>query len=102
MPEQNNLVSIVRKYLKENKIAAVHLKGCECLTCTYDYPHKEQMIELEHFTAPMATRQLKFKQESELLALILMELRAMRQQEKDYWETCKLAKNKEATHSKEN
>jgi hypothetical protein len=42
---------------------------------------------------------LHFKSERELLALILIELRAMRQQEKDYWETWKVAK--QAKHSKE-
>lgn len=39
---------------------------------------------------------LQVKTEHELLILILQELRAMRQQEKDYWETWKRAKAKES------
>ena len=45
MSEQEKLV---KNYLKRGKIVAVHLEGCLCVVCTYDYPNKEHIIELQH------------------------------------------------------
>ena len=31
-------------------VGAIHLVGCRCVACSYDYPNKERIIELTHFT----------------------------------------------------
>ena len=91
----------VRNYLEKNKIGAVHLVECECITCTYNYPDKTQMLELKEMHRSMEMTyvdgDLSQLTERQLLIQMLLELRKMRQQEKDYWETWKQAKSKENT-----
>lgn len=33
--------------LEEDKVQSVHLVGCGCIVCTYDYPNKEKIVEVQ-------------------------------------------------------
>lgn len=100
----NDRVQRIIKAIKNGEVAAIHYKDCKCITCTYNYPDKTSISELIHSHRSMEMAvggELMTMNERQVLVQILLELREMRKQEKDYWETWKQAKNKETRQIKE-